>query len=226
MATCFRSGGYASQDYPHATFAAMVTRLNGYVGEIAEKVKELGLDDNTLIIFSSDNGPHREGGADPDFFQSSGGFKGIKRDLYEGGIRVPFLARWPGKITAGSQSDFIGAFWDILPTLADLSGDQLDKPIDGLSFVNALFNRDQQQQHPYLYWELHEQGGKQAICYGNWKGVRLNVDKDRNGPIELYDLSVDKKEQHNLASEHGDVVDQISAFMKEAHQESALFPWK
>ena len=217
--------GYVSQQYPHATFAAMVARLDLYVGQVINKLKELGLEENTLIIFTSDNGPHKEGGADPDFFNSAAGLRGIKRDLYEGGIRVPFVAKWPKVIKAGQSSDFTGAFWDIMPTLSEITGGTIPQHIDGISFTNALTGSKNQNNHEYLYWEFHEGGGKQAVRYGNWKGIRLNVLKDKNAVIELYDLSSDPQEKHDIALKHPDIVKKIALFMNEAHTESQLFPW-
>lgn len=221
-----RPGGYASQQYPHATFAAMVARLDLYVGQVLERLKKLGLDENTLVIFTSDNGPHLEGGADPAFFNSGGGLRGFKRDLYEGGIRVPFAARWPGVIRPNQQSEFVGAFWDLFPTFATLAGVQSPQGADGISFASALKGIGEQEEHAYLYWEFHEQGGKQAVRYGNWKGIKLNVLKDRNAPIALYDLTRDIQEKRNVASEHPDVVKKIQQFMLESHTESSVFPWE
>lgn len=221
-----KPGGYASQRYPHAAFAAMVARLDMYVGQIMAQLQKLGLDENTLVIFTSDNGPHKEGGADPSFFRSAGGFRGVKRDLYEGGIRVPFVARWPKVIQAGQQSEFTGAFWDIFPTFAELAGAAAPAGIDGLSFVNTLSGKGTQAQHGYLYWEFHEQGGKQAVRYGKWKGVRLQTIANSNAPVELYDLSADPQEQKNVAAQHPDIVQQIAGYMSQAHVESEAFPWK
>lgn len=220
-----RSSGYTSQTYPHATFAAMVSRLDLYVGQILRRIKDLGLDEKTLIVFTSDNGPHKEGGADPDFFNSAGGLRGYKRDLYEGGLRVPFVARWQGMIQAGQKSDFIGSFWDILPTFANIAGEKIPQNIDGVSFANTLLGIPDQKQHRYLYWEFHEQGGKQAVRYGKWKGVRLKAKENRQSPVALYDLSVDPREELNIANRHPEVVKEIERFMLESRTESAVFPW-
>ncbi|GAB4014650.1 arylsulfatase [Spirosoma koreense] len=220
-----KTGGYASQAYPHATFAAMVARLDLYVGQVMAKLKAKGLDQNTLVIFTSDNGPHIEGGADPGFFNSSGGFRGVKRDLYEGGIREPFFARWPGAIKAGSRSEYVGAFWDLLPTFTELAGAQTPAHLDGLSLVPSLTGKGAQKKHDYLYWEFHENGGRQAIRQGNWKAVRLQVSTDPNGPVELYDLVKDPAEAHNLASQYPDKVKELSQLMKKAHIDSPLFPF-
>ncbi|MGV3558928.1 arylsulfatase [Larkinella arboricola] len=220
-----RDGGYASQEFPHTAFAAMVTRLDLYVGQILAALKARGLDQNTLIIFSSDNGPHLEGGADPKFFNSGGGFRGFKRDLYEGGIREPMIARWPGAIKAGTQNDYIGAFWDLLPTFAELAGTKAPAALDGISFVPALTGKGTQKKHDYLYWEFHEQGGKQAIRQGNWKAVRLNAATNPNGPVELYDLSKDPAETTNLAAKNPAKAAELGRLMNQSHVPSALFPF-
>jgi len=218
-------GGYASQQYPHAAFAAMVSRLDLYVGQIMAKLKEKGLDKNTLVIFTSDNGPHVEGGADPAFFKSSGIFKGVKRDLYEGGIREPFAARWPGVIKPGTTNDYVGAFWDILPTFAELAGVKANSNIDGISFVPALTGKGVQTKHDYLYWEFHEQGGKQAVRQNNWKAVRLKAAGNPEGLVELYDLSKDPGETTNLAAQHHEKAKELGQIMNKAHVSSALFPF-
>ncbi|MFC7523656.1 arylsulfatase [Parapedobacter sp. GCM10030251] len=219
-------GGYASIADPRATFAGMVSRLDGYVGEVLAKLDELGLSENTLVIFSSDNGPHKEGGADPDFFNSGGGLRGYKRDLYEGGIRVPFIVRWPGQVTPNSQSDFNGAFWDIMPTLVAVAGLERPRYTDGISFLPTLIGKaDQQEQHPYLYWEFHELGGRQAIRSGKWKAIRLNA-RTAHPVTELYDLESDTGETTDLAADHPDVVTQLEAYMSRAHRESEVFPFQ
>ncbi|MGA0555331.1 arylsulfatase [Larkinella sp. VNQ87] len=220
-----KSGGYGSQEYPRATFAAMVTRLDRYVGQLMATLKAKGLDQNTLVIFSSDNGPHLEGGADPAFFNSGGGFRGFKRDLYEGGIREPMIARWPGVVKPGTTSDYVGAFWDLLPTFAELADTKVPAHIDGISFVPALTGKGIQKNHDYLYWEFHEQGGKQAVRRGNWKAVRLNAATAPNGPVELYDLSKDPAESTNLAARHADIARELGQLMNRSHVPSALFPF-
>lgn len=217
---------YTSQPYPRATFAAMVTRLDMYVGQVVKTLKEKGLDKNTLIIFTSDNGPHQEGGGDPAFFQSAGSFRGTKRDLSEGGIRVPFIAKWNGVIKPGSSSEHIGAFWDMFATFAALAKVTRIQKTDGISIVPALQNKNTQQQHDYLYWEFHEQGGKQAVRKGNWKAIRLQVDAKPGGPVELYDLFKDPEEKSNLAGKYPAKAKELELLMKEAHTRSALFPFK
>ena len=158
----FRQGPYGSQPETHAAFAAMVTLLDEKVGEIFAKLKELGLEKNTIVLFSSDNGPHLEGGADPDYFDSNGPLKGYKRDLYEGGIREPMIAWWPGKIKEGSTSDHISAFWDVMPTLNEIAGIKSSGKIDGISFLPTLLGKEGQKNHETLYWEFHELNGGQA----------------------------------------------------------------
>ena len=219
------TGGYTSQEYPHATFAAMVSRLDMYVGQVMAKLKEKGLDKNTLVIFTSDNGPHVEGGADPKFFNSGGGLRGVKRDLYEGGMREPFAARWPGVIKPGATSDYIGAFWDILPTFAELAGAKSPANIDGISFTAALTGKSVQKKHDYLYWEFHEQGGKQAVRQENWKAVRLKAAGNPDGLVELYDLSKDPAETTNVTPQNPEKANELRQIMNKAHVSSALFPF-
>jgi arylsulfatase A-like enzyme len=221
----FRKGGYGSQQECHAAFAAMVSVLDREVGEIMAKLKELGIDDNTVVIFSSDNGPHLEGGADPDYFDSNGPLKGYKRDLYEGGIREPMIARWPGHIAAGSTSDLVSAFWDVMPTVADLVGAEKPANIQGISFLPTLLNRGGQKKHDYLYWEFHENGGRQAIRQGDWKYVSYNVSDPAAQTHELYDLANDPGEEHNLAGEHPEIVEEMTQILWAARTESAEFPF-
>jgi arylsulfatase A-like enzyme len=215
----------AFEPYPHAAYAAMVTRLDRYVGEIRTLLDSLGIARNTLLIFSSDNGPHKEGGNDPDFFDSNGPFKGIKRDLYEGGIREPFIACWPGKIPAGAVSQFVGAFWDLYPTFCEVAGAGVSAPIDGLSILPTLLgDTNHQHQHDYLYWEFHENGGRQAVRWGQWKAVRLHVHDHTEAPVELYDLSSDASEKTNVAAQHPDIVRKMISLMSEAHVTDKNWP--
>jgi arylsulfatase A-like enzyme len=222
----FRDGAYGTQPDSHAAFAAMVTLLDQQVGELFAKLKVLGLDKNTLVLFSSDNGPHLEGGADPDYFDSNGPLRGYKRDLYEGGIREPMIARWPGKIKAGSSSDLISAFWDIMPTLAEISGSSLPANIDGISLLPTLLGQAGQKNHEFMYWEFHEQGGRQAIRKGNWKLVRYQVFDPSKTTTELYDLSNDPGEKKNLALEHPELVTELSTLMKNARTPSEVFTFQ
>ncbi len=221
-------GIYKDMDWPEPQkgHAAMITRMDGDIGKLFDKLKELRIDDNTFVFFSSDNGPHREGGNNPDFNNSNGPLRGIKRDLYEGGIRVPTLARWPGKINAGSVTDHISGFWDFLPTCADLAGFEAPKDIDGISMLPALLgDSERQKKHQFLYWEFHEQGKKQAVRMGDFKGVRLNAAKKPDGPIELYNLKTDIGEKNNIADEHPDIVQKIEGYMKSARAPSKDWPW-
>jgi arylsulfatase A len=215
---------YGAQKAPRAAYGAMISRMDRDVGRIMELLKELGIDEHTIIFFSSDNGPHEEGGNEPEFFNSNGPFHGIKRDLYEGGIRVPLIVRWPGHIKPGSVSDHIAAFWDIMPTLCDIADIPLTKQIDGISILPELLGK-KQATHDYLYWEFHEQGGKQAVRMGNWKGVRLEVFDKPDGPIELYNLANDVTEEKNLALQNPEIAQKIGQLMREAHIESDIFPF-
>ncbi|EAZ80458.2 arylsulfatase [Algoriphagus machipongonensis] len=218
-----RIPGYQSQPYPHATFAAMVERIDRYVGEVLQKLESNGLSENTVIIFTSDNGAHREGGADPEFFDSNGKFRGFKRDLYEGGVRAPMIAWWPNKIKAGSTTDHVSAFWDLLPTFAAIGGEKITKSIDGISFLPTLLGEGNQQKHEFLYWEFHEQGGKQAVRQGNWKGVKLQVFGSDEPTLELYDLSKDPGETQNLASENPEKMEELKALMEQSHTQNPIF---
>jgi arylsulfatase A-like enzyme len=214
-------GMYCSQEYPHATFAAMVHRIDNYVGEIVQILEELGIAENTLIMFTSDNGPHQEGGADPKFFNSSGGLRGVKRDLYEGGVRVPFIASWPGTIEKGGVSDHVSAFWDVLPTLSELAGFEVQKT-DGISFLPELLGKEQ-PTHELLYWEFHERGGKQAILSDQWKAIRLGVGQDPGGSLELYNLENDPFEENNVADAHPDLAEKFARMMEEERVPSGKF---
>jgi arylsulfatase A-like enzyme len=207
---------------PEKNKAAMITRLDADIGTILETVKKYQMDEHTLILFSSDNGPHKEGGNDPDFFQSRGPLRGIKRDLYEGGIRVPAIARWPGRIKPGVVSDQVWAFWDVLPTLAEVAGVKPPEGVDGISMLPTLLGRKQEAQHEYLYWEFHERGSKQAVRMGDWKGVRLSP----NGPLELYNLKKDIGEKDNVAAANPEIVSKIEAYLKTARTESDDWPMK
>ena len=211
--------------YPHATFAAMVSRLDKFVGEIINAVKEKGIEKNTLIIFTSDNGPHKEGGGDPPFFNSNGGLRGIKRDLYEGGIRVPFIACQPGVTKPGTVNAMPAAFWDLFPTFLEMANVSGINQTDGSSLVKSLRGQ-KQTAHPYFYWELHESGGKQALRLGNWKGVKLNVSTQENPTIELYDLSADPHEKNDVSSTHPEIVQKIETMMKQAYTPNKDWPLK
>lgn len=220
--------GYLPHPTPRAGYAAMVTHMDRDIGKITSLVKELGLDENTIVIFSSDNGPtyNRLGGSDSDFFKSAGVFSGLKGSLHEGGIRVPLVARWPGKIKAGSESDHISAFWDVLPTIAELTGTKAPEGIDGVSFAPTLLGETNKQKKPeYLYWEFAAYGGQQVVRKGNWKAVRQNMTRKNSNPLRifLYDLSKDPGEKNDLAKEHPEIVADFAAIMKNGRTTSELF---
>jgi len=220
----FRKGGYCSQEYTRATFAAMVTRLDMYVGQIVDKLKELGVYDNTIIIFSSDNGPHREGGADPDFFDSNGPWRGYKRDVYEGGIRVPMIVDWKGHVKEGTQTDFMCSFWDLMPTLRRL----IDRKavidgMDGVSLMPILTGTKGQQEHPYLYFEFQEMKGRQAVRQGDWKLVHMAIRSDEDY-YELFNIAEDPSETTDLSSQYPEKVMKLQKIMAEAHIPNPDFP--
>jgi arylsulfatase A-like enzyme len=215
---------YSDQPWPQVekNKAAMITRLDSDVGKLLDKLKELKIDDNTVIFFTSDNGPHKEGGVDPKFFKSAGPLRGIKRDVYEGGIRVPMIARWPAKIKPGRVSDLGSAFWDVLPTAADIAMAQSPTNIDGISMFPTLVGREQTNHHDFLYWEFHERGFQQAVRMDHWKAVRPQADQ----PLELYDLKSDVGEKNNVAAQHPEVVARIETYLKTARTGSAEWPIK
>jgi arylsulfatase A-like enzyme len=220
----FQKGAYIAQSEPHATFAAMVTRLDVYVGQIVDKLKELGVYDNTILIFSSDNGPHLEGGADPDFFDSNGPWRGYKRDVYEGGIRVPMIVSWEGHVKPGTETDFMCTFWDLMPTFRELVGSKADAGgLDGISILPLLEGRKGQKEHDSLYFEFQERGGSQAVRKGDWKLVHLNICLD-NPVYELYNLADDPGETNDLSAAHPDIVADLQAMMVESHIPNPAFP--
>lgn len=219
----YRRGPYESQKNPHAAFAAMIEIMDRQVGEVVEKLESLSLAENTLIIFTSDNGPHKEGGADPEFFDSNGPLRGFKRDLYEGGIRVPMIARWPGKIPAGSTSDHVSAFWDVYPTFAEVAGFEKPSNTDGLSFLPTLLDRGDQPKHEYLYWEFHERGGRIAALKGNWKAVKYDVLENPDAPLQLYNLAEDIGETNNIAEAHPEIVEEMERIFRTARTPSEVF---
>lgn len=220
----YRNGYYESQEESHAAFVAMIEVMDTQVGELVSKVKELGIEDNTMIVFTSDNGPHKEGGADPEYFDSNGPLRGTKRDLYEGGIRVPMIVKWPGKIQPGTKTDLISAFWDVFPTFSEIAELSIPENIDGVSFLPTLLNHPEEQKaHDYLYWEFHERGGRQAVRKGKWKAVKYNVLKHPDATIQLFDLSIDEGEKNNIASSHPEIVKEMETILKEARTPSEIF---
>ena len=216
---------YTARDWPQVekNYAAMVTRMDRDVGRMMALLKKRGLDDNTLVIFTSDNGPnsakkriHKEA-----FFQSAGGLRGVKRDLYEGGIRIPMIARWPNHVPAGRTSDQIWAFWDVLPTLAEIAGSASPPNIDGISMLPALLGQPQ-RSHDYLYWDYGHARGyfMQAVRLKNWKGIRIGPSAD----MQLYDLSRDLAETTDVAADHPKIVERIEQVMRDAYVASPGYP--
>jgi arylsulfatase A-like enzyme len=224
-----RIGRYAGTEVrnPIAAFAGMMVKLDEDVGEVLALLDELGIDRQTVVMFTSDNGPHREGGHDPDFFDSNGPLTGYKRSLTEGGIRVPLLVRWPGKVPAGTESHLISAHWDFLPTACAIAGIDPPADIDGISMLPTLLGKpDQQPQHAYLYWEFFEQGGKRAVRMGPWKAIQLNLHQDADAPVRLYNLDADLAEQQDVAAEHPEIVARARQIFATAHEPSEFWQFK
>lgn len=221
----YDDGDYGTATNPRTQFAAMITRLDTYVGQIIAELQRLGIAEKTLFIFTSDNGPHNEGGADPTFFNTEERLRGLKRALYEGGMRVPFIAYWPGKIEAGSISHIQAAGWDMMPTFVELLGEDTnwrDEAMDGLSILPTLTGNGTQQEHDFLYWEFHEENGRQAVRAGDWKLIRQNI-KSGNPTHELYNIAEDPHEDNDLASTYPDKVEELKVIMDREHVDSDLF---
>ena len=209
---------------PEKAFAAMVTRMDADIGKLLALLQELRIDENTLLLFASDNGPCTAGGHKASTFDSTP-FRGEKTQVYEGGIRVPFLARWPGKIRAGAQSDLPIVFYDVLPTFADLTGKPAPTNTDGISFLPMLLGREaEQKRHAYLYWEFATQSGFQAIRSGEWKAVRSGLSRAGEPKLELYNLKTDPKEQHDVAAQHPAVVAKLEEIARTARTPNRMFP--
>jgi arylsulfatase A-like enzyme len=206
--------------HTHANFAAMISRLDAYVGQILAKLKEKGLEENTIVIFTSDNGPHEEGGADPEFFGRDGKLHGLKRQCYEGGIRIPFIVRWPGHVAAGSESDLQFAFYDLLPTFCELAGINeyaYGKDFDGISVAPEMLGKPGQKKHEYLYWEFSETD-QMGLRMGDWKMVVIK------GVPHLYNLAQDIHEDNDVASSHPDIVKRMVGVIRSQHIPSQDFP--
>ncbi len=219
---------YASSKYPLSTYAAMITYLDAQIGKVMDKVKELGLDDNTIIMFSSDNGTTFNGGVKADFFNSVAGLRGLKMDVFEGGIREPFLARWPGKIKAGTATDLISIQFDLMATLAELTGQDAGNT-DGISFLPTLLgDTPKQQKHEYIYWEYPEKGGQLAIRIGDWKGVKVQINKKgyKGAQWMLFNLKDDRNETRNLAAHHPEMLKRFDEIVKKEHQPSHIKEWE
>lgn len=209
---------------PVAAFPAMMQKLDETVGNIIDLLEELNLTRNTIVVFSSDNGPHKESGHRSDLFESFGPLRGYKRDLTEGGIRVPLLVKWPAKIKPGTQTEHISAFWDFLPTVCEILDEKTPDRIDGISFLPTLLGQaDKQKEHEVLYWEFYEQGGRRAARCGDWKAVQNQVSKNPDGPIQIYNLKDDLAEKTNLAERMPEKVEQFRKIFRDSHTPSELF---
>src|SRR5690606_35207944 len=220
--------GYAASKYPLSTYAGMITYMDAQIGKIMEKVKALGLDDNTIIMFSSDNGTTFNGGVKADFFNSVDGLRGLKMDVFEGGIREPFLVRWPGKIKAGSTTDLVSVQFDLMATLAELTGQNAGNT-DGVSFLPTLLgNHSAQKQREYIYWEYPERGGQVAIRMGDWKGVKVQIRKKgyRNAPWMLFNIKNDRNETTDLAAQHPELIKRFDEIVKKEHQPAHIKEWE
>jgi arylsulfatase len=217
--------GYFPNLAPRATYAAMVDYLDSQVGAIREKLNELGLLRNTVILFTSDNGPTFNGGSDSPFFNSAGPFLNErgrgKGSLHEGGIRVPLIVSWQGVIDPATETDFIGSFYDILPTLCDISGTGIPEYTDGISLLPVLKGESPKQEHEFLYWEFPSYGGQQAVRMGKWKGLRENI-MEGNMEIQLYDLDNDVQEQIDISDEYPEVVNRIRDIMERQHEPAEI----
>ncbi|MGH9803272.1 MAG: sulfatase/phosphatase domain-containing protein, partial [Blastocatellia bacterium] len=207
----YKDKPWANQDKGQA---AMITRLDAQVGKMMTWLKARGLDRNTLVVFTSDNGPHNEGKHHPELFKPAGPLRGMKRALYEGGIRVPFIARWPGKIKAGTTSDHIGYFGDMLATFSELTNQPIPANLDSIALLPLTGKKGEQAAHKYIYFEFYEQGGRQSVRFEKWKAIREPM---LTGKVELFDLSKDPGETNNIADTNPEIVKQAAAFMDEAH---------
>lgn len=216
--------GYLPHPIPRAAYAAMVSRLDRDVGRIMNLLKQRGIDQETVVFFSSDNGPTFNGGTDSKFFHSAGPFRGLKTELYEGGIRVPFIVRWPGHIKPSMETDRVSSFCDVLPTLAEIGGAEPPNDIDGISVLPTLLGKRGQKKHRYLFWEYHERGVSQAVRMGNWKAIRHQILSRADGPIELYDLTKDIAERNDVAARYPKMTTRMAKIMEEAHTPSKEFP--
>lgn len=228
--------GYVPCFAPRATYAAMVTRMDRDIGRILAELEELGVDEETLVLFTSDNGPTHGrgeagkgvGGADSVFFESNGPLNGLKGSVYEGGIRVPLIARWPGRIPPGEVSHHVAAFHDLLPTLAQVAGATVpdDEQVDGISFLPTLLGRSDQPRHEFLLWEFYGYGGQQAVRMGRWKALRTNCYRNPDAPLQLFDLETDLGEEHDVAGDHPQIVDRAEEVLREERTPSPYWDFE
>jgi arylsulfatase A len=218
--------GYSPHEFPKSAYAAIITYLDSQVGEIFALLKELDLDENTIVIFTSDNGPTFNGGVDAEYFNSAAGFRGLKMDVYEGGIRMPMIARWPGKIKPGATTDHVSAQYDVLATLAELTGAKAPENTDGISFLPTLLgNEEEQQQHEFLYFEYPEKRGQLAVRMGKWKAVKTDLIPHPDNPWQLFDLEEDPSETKNIAANHPALLKEFDEIVKREHQRSHVERW-
>ena len=210
---------------PKAAYASMVSEVDKNVGQVVSLLKEKGIFENTIVIFSSDNGVHLVGGHDPDFFDSNGPFRGYKRDLYEGGIRVPFIVSWPEVITSPRETSHISTFWDFLATVCDITGAQVPEGTDGISYLPTLKGKGRQKEHSHLYYEFYERGGKQAVIKDGWKLVRLDMSDPEKMKEELYDMSSDPAEENNLIESHPGKAARLRRLAAQSRTDSQHFSW-
>jgi arylsulfatase A-like enzyme len=222
----YGQNGYSPSKYPRATYAAMITYLDQQVGRIMDQLKREGLDKQTIVLFTSDNGTSAEGGVDPKYFNLTGGLRGLKRDLYEGGISVPFIARWPGMIKANQTSSLNAVQFDLMATLAELTNTKAPAN-DGISFLPELLGKPKQQaKHPYIYFEFAEKSGQVAIIMGKLKAIKSNMKKDKDAKWELFDLSIDRAEKNDIIEQHQDLIPRLEAIVKKEHQIATIKEWE
>ncbi|MCH2181678.1 MAG: arylsulfatase [Mariniblastus sp.] len=223
----YQHRGYIPHPKPRAGYAAMISHMDRDIGKIMQRIEKYCLEKNTIVIFTSDNGPapNRLGGTDSEFFRSAGPLRGRKGSLYEGGIRVPLLVSWPGRIQPGRESDHVAAFWDLFVTISDLTGCRTRHLTDGISLAPTLLQTGGQREHDYLYWEFPAYGGQQAIRQGDYKAIRTGLLKNPSAPVQLYHLGDDIAETKDIAREHPELVEQLTRLMKDARTPSTTFPF-
>ncbi len=217
--------GYASHERPKSAYAAMISHLDYQVGEIWEAIKSKGIEKNTIILFSSDNGPTFNGGVDTNYFKSTGGLRGLKMDLYEGGIRIPFIAYWKDKISLGTISNLISGHWDMFNTFSELAGEN-NRTEDGISLVPELLGNGQTKKHSFIYFEFPEKRGQIALRIGDWKGIKIDIKTNPNASWELYNLKEDPKERNNLAEAYPGIISSIDSLQKKAHRHPHIREWE
>lgn len=219
--------GYQPHDHPRAAYAAMITRMDRTIGRILDLLRDLNLDEDTIILFSSDNGPTHDGvgGSDSLFFLSAGILRGFKGSLFEGGVRVPMIVRWPRRCPPGRTTDHLSGFQDVLPTLCEIAGAKTPNKLDGISMLPTMLGKGEQKKHDFLYWEFPGYGGQQAVRMGDWKALRQNMQKG-NLKLQLFNLAKDPSETTDVAAQNPAVVERMHAILREQHVPSSTFPFK